>query len=279
MDKNRKSRIRLLTGIPRSGTTLCCKLLNQCGNTLALHEPINPQKLTSVTPVTAASEIKSQIQQIRHSLMSNQAIEHGDKAGVDLDNPVGLGTNETGLRLQKATRGLVTLPTIDNTTQLYVKQNALFAALAEPLTANFDMFAIIRNPVDVLLSWMTVDLPVNKGRLPAGEKFDQRLAESLRKGSSVIEKQITIYSWFVSRYQSARLTTIRYEDIIQSQGQALYTPLGLNNATELSVPQRTFSREVLERITSQLVSIKAIGNQAGYEDEFILERVENLSVC
>ncbi len=210
--------------------------------------------------------------------MSNQAIEHGDKAGVDLDNPIGLGTNETGLRLQKATRGLVTLPTIDNTTGLYIKQNALFAALAEPLTANFDMFAIIRNPVDVLLSWMTVDLPVNKGRLPAGEKFDKRLAELLRKVPSVIERQITIYSWFVSRYQSADLTTIRYEDIIQSQGQALYGPLGLNNTTELSIPQRTFSREVLQSITSQLMRIKVIGNQAGYDDEFMMERVESLSL-
>ncbi|WP_338518902.1 hypothetical protein [Alteromonas gracilis] len=278
MSTSKQPNTKLLTGIPRSGTTLCCKLLNQCGNTLALHEPINPQKLTSVTPVTAASEIKSQIQQIRHSLMSNQAIEHGDKAGVDLDNPIGLGTNETGLRLQKATRGLVTLPTIDNTTGLYIKQNALFAALAEPLTANFDMFAIIRNPVDVLLSWMTVDLPVNKGRLPAGEKFDKRLAELLRKVPSVIERQITIYSWFVSRYQSADLTTIRYEDIIQSQGQALYGPLGLNNTTELSIPQRTFSREVLQSITSQLMRIKVIGNQAGYDDEFMMERVESLSL-
>lgn len=242
---------------------------------MALHEPINPQKLTSVTPITAASEIISQIQQIRHSLMSNQAIEHGDKAGVDLDNPVGLGTNETGLRLQKASRGLVTLPTIDNSTQLYVKQNALFAALAEPLTNHFEIFAIIRNPVDVLLSWMTVDLPVNKGRLPAGEKFDKHLAKLLRKGS-VIERQIAIYSWFVSRYQRANLTTIRYEDIIQSQGRALYAILGLDNTTELTVPQRTFSSEVVETITSQLASIKAIGNQAGYEDTFIIQRLESL---
>lgn len=125
---------------------------------------------------------------------------------------------------------------------------------------------------------MTVDLPVNKGRLPAGEKFDKHLAELHSKESSVIERQITIYSWFVSRYQSAGLTTIRYEDIIQSQGQALYAPLGLNNATELSIPQRTFSRKVLEQITSQLVSIKAISNQAGYEDKFIMERLESLSV-
>ncbi len=32
----------ILTGIPRSGTTLICYLLNKIPNTVALHEPMGP---------------------------------------------------------------------------------------------------------------------------------------------------------------------------------------------------------------------------------------------
>ncbi|GBL04167.1 hypothetical protein KUL10_14730 [Glaciecola sp. KUL10] len=38
--------IKLITGIPRSGTTLCCNIINQQANTIALHEPIDPSSVT-----------------------------------------------------------------------------------------------------------------------------------------------------------------------------------------------------------------------------------------
>jgi broad-specificity NMP kinase len=63
--------IKLITGIPRSGTTLCCKLLNQRADVVALHEPINPGAMPqSYTAKEALDSIVVQIGQF------DRAIEH-----------------------------------------------------------------------------------------------------------------------------------------------------------------------------------------------------------
>ena len=46
---------------------------------------------------------------------------------------------------------------------LLIKHNALFAALLPRLTESFPCLALVRNPLSVLASWQTVDLPVHPG--------------------------------------------------------------------------------------------------------------------
>ena len=272
MTQTQSSLIKLITGIPRSGTTLCCNLLNQCDNTLALHEPIDPQKLTSTESHLAVQALTQQISMIRQSLESNRPIEHGDKAGIALDNPVGNKANEKGLRSLKASRGKITLPAIDKSTQLFVKQNALFTALAMELKRQYSVIAIVRNPVDVLLSWMTVDLPVNRGRLPAGEKFDTKLAKELSQGS-VLERQIAIYRWFIEKFKQAHLCQVHYEDIIESNGQALYSALDIEHITSLSQIERTFSPSTLSQLENNWSQILSLGIDAGYTGDFLNKRL------
>ena len=271
MCKENKNRIELLTGIPRSGTTLCCNLLNQCKNTVALHEPIDPQKLQSQDSASAIAEIKKQIDNIRNLLETSQAIEHGDREGLGLDNPVGIEANDEGLRKQRANRGKIVLPPIDSSTKLFIKQNALFSALAMELKNFYNVTAIVRNPVDVLLSWMTVDLPVNRGRLPAGEKYDRTLAEQLSKGT-VLERQISIYRWFIYRFSQAQLNIVRYEDILASNGSALYSAVGLEHRTSLPPVERKFSTHVLSMLQNNWPAVRALGVEAGYTGNFLDER-------
>lgn len=276
MGDDRQNGITLLTGVPRSGTTLCCNLLNQCDNVVALHEPIDPQKLTSTNAPTAVDEIAQQINAISSSLRANQAIEHGDSAGIGLDNPVGLDVNKQGLRLQKATRGLVTLPAIDSSTKLFVKQNALFTALSTELSEQFEIVAIVRNPVDVLLSWMTVNLPVNKGRLPAGEKYDLELANHLKEGS-VFERQVKIYRWFIEKFRQAGLTPVRYEDIIHTNGAVLFSTVRLEKNVPLQIPERQFPVEVIEQILKHWAAIAKLGLEAGYSKTLLDERFDDIN--
>lgn len=271
MTQMQRSIVELITGIPRSGTTLCCNLLNQCENAVALHEPIDPQKLTSIEPTTAVEEISQQIKNIRASLETSQPIEHGDKAGLELDNPIGQDTNDKGLRRQRANRGKVVLPPIDDKTTLFIKQNALFTALASELQKHYPIIAIVRNPIDVLLSWMTVDLPVNKGRLPAGEKYDRRLAEQLSRGT-VIERQIAIYRWFIEKFSQAKLTTVRYEDVLTTNGGALFSAVDLSHSSLLTPVEREFSKDVLMQLKKHWPAIYDVGLAAGYSEEFLSER-------
>lgn len=269
MKNERSSKIHLITGVPRSGTTLCCNLLNKCNNAVALHEPINPSSLKSSHPSAAIDEISSQIKGIIKALASSRSIEHGDKAGIHLDNPISLEKSKEGLRKQRAQRGQITLPPITESTQVFIKQNALFTALAADLNERYQMTAIVRNPVDVLLSWMTVDLPVNKGRLPAGEKYDANLAVLLKEGS-VFERQMKIYRWFIECFQKAKVTTIRYEDIIKTNGNALYSVTGVKHDTFLSFPERSYPEQALDTIDSNWGIVQRLGYYAGY-DKTLLE--------
>lgn len=218
--------IRLITGIPRSGTTLCCKLLNQREDVLALHEPIEPTSLPqNISASHAAEKIIAQINLLDRAIELGLPFSHGDKGGLNISNPVGEDVKE-GVRQVVAKRGVVQLPAREkNSYELIIKQNALFTALMPMLASQFEMICIVRNPVDVLLSWLTVDLPVNRGHIPAGERFDAGLKDSLQ-GEACLSRQVIIYQWFMSRFLSSSLPCIRYEDIVSSDGAVLDQALG-----------------------------------------------------
>jgi hypothetical protein len=200
--------IKLITGIPRSGTTLCCKLLNQRADVVALHEPIIIPK--SFTKTEALHSIEDQIAQFEYSIEQGLPFAHVDKGGFTTDNYVGLNL-KNGLRQVSIRQGEVQLPAFDkNSYSLIIKQNALFTALIPALSLQFSMTCIVRNPVDVLLSWLTVDLPVNRGHIPAGERFDVKLKSSLQ-GEECLSRQLIIYQWFMTRFFSSGLPVIRDE--------------------------------------------------------------------
>lgn len=249
--------VKLLTGIPRSGTTLCCKLLNKVENVIALHEPIDPLKIKQVEKSLAANEIIHEINRIHHALLTGVAFEHGDKNNLILDNPVN-DTQSDELRELKAQRGLITLPPQHSNTTLFIKQNAMFAALASQLSRQFKLTAIIRNPVNVFSSWFSVNLPVNKGRIPGGEKFDAALAKQLAMHGEIVDKQVAIYHWFLQQFTNANLTILKYEDIINSNGCALYHACGICTASnetlsaKLSKPIRQADIAVLRTAIQKL---------------------------
>ncbi|MBO1254135.1 sulfotransferase domain-containing protein [Alteromonas sp. 5E99-2] len=247
--------ICLMTGIPRSGTTLCCKLLNSIPNTLALHEPILPNSISAAQPV---ADIMSSISALKQSLVLGRPFEHGDNGGLHIDNPIG-EIKKDGIRLVTARRGKIALSeTVDDDVHLFVKQNAMFTALLPALLTHYSVLAIVRNPVDVILSWLTVDLPVNRGRIPGGERFDSILKEQLNGINNRIDRQWAIYQWFLKQYlqrTEAHLTIIRYEDIIASNGMVLQKCPFVASASRLEekrlcTPERHFSEENYAEILS-----------------------------
>lgn len=248
--------LSLITGIPRSGTTLCCKLINQRADAVALHEPINPGDMPAdVTAIEALDLIVSQIKQLDHAIEHGQPFTHGDKGGLTLDNPVGQSLIG-GVRQVVAQRGQIQLPAREkNSYSLVVKQNALFTALMPELALRYPMVCIVRNPVDVLLSWFTVDLPVNRGHIPAGERFDAKLKAALSE-PDCLTRQLIIYQWFMQSFINRGLPIVRYEDVIVSNGVALDTALGLEpfERGALSTQERVFDDNVLQ----------TLANAAGY---------------
>ena len=270
--------IQLLTGIPRSGTTLCCHLLNARVDTIALHEPIEPATIPSACSSSDASNLIAQTCiNFRQSIVSGKPIPHGHKGGLKIDNPVGL-ERENGIRKVVAQRGMLTVPQPEKPDfLLVVKQNAMFTALIPELKGKFPITSIVRNPIDVLLSWMTVDLPVQRGRIPAGERFSQRLRESL-KDKDVLQRQLVIYQWFVTQFISHGLNVLRYEDILASSGKVLDSALGVAclEREPLKPKKRQFEVQIIDVLEKALPLIQNLELNNLYTSEEVLGAFEGV---
>ena len=126
---------------------------------------------------------------------------------------------------------------------LLIKHNALFAALLPRLTESFRCLALVRNPLSVLASWQTVDLPVHRGRIPAGEELDGDLHRALEREPEVLRRQLIVLDWFFGRFH-AHLdpeNVIRYEDVVETGGLALFRRLGHAGAQPAALKSRNDS--------------------------------------
>ena len=211
----------ILTGIPRSGSTLSCNILNHYSNTLALLEPMNPSKLNIENNKSIASlEVVQFIFESRKNILDNQCVITRHKDGVVPTNPLE-ETMKNALREAIVEVGNIKLENdFNNDFTLIVKHNALFTSILDELVRFFPCYGIVRNPLSVLASWNTVNLPVNRGHIPAGEKFDFELSKNLKNTPDILNRQMIILEWFFSRFDKYLSidNILKYEDIIQTNG-------------------------------------------------------------
>lgn len=221
----------LLSGIPRAGTSLCCRLAGELPNAVALTEPLNGPALAAQDDAPAALDaIAAFAAATRDRLLATgraRTLHLGGQLPEDLLAPRADGP--AALREPVAERGDVAIRkplTADFT--LIIKHNALFAALLPALQLHFACLALIRNPLPVLASWQTVRLPVQRGRLPAGERFDAALRARLAAEPDDLQRQLAILNWFFAQYRLhlPSAAVLRYEDVVQSGGEALFRQLG-----------------------------------------------------
>ena len=151
------------------------------------------------------------------------------------DDSVAEAQSPEGLRQPRGGSGEVRFdkPLSDNFI-LLIKHNALFAALLGPLADDFPVLGLVRNPVAVLASWQTVNLPVHNGRIPMGERFDPSLARALDDESDILRRQVRVLNWFFVRFLDYLPTerVIRYEDVVASGGLSLFRRLGVARCLE-----------------------------------------------
>ena len=128
---------------------------------------------------------------------------------------------------------------------LAIKQPGMFTALLPTLVKRFPCFAIIRNPLAIMLSTSTLQ-PGNKRRKDPSAKtglqqsnnkrrrsrsakitydpqLGERLGESKKEGADKIDQRLMRLHYTFERYQESLPEShiIRYEDICSSRGKAL----------------------------------------------------------
>src|SRR6516162_3459148 len=124
---------------------------------------------------------------------------------------------------------------------LGVKHNALYAAVLPEIvnSGRFRVIAIVRDPIAVLMSLQTLDLPISRGRLPAGERFWPALAALGRADVDLTDKQIRICDLLLYRFGQLadRIAVIPYEVFVTD-------PARLLTAARIPHPVRNWSSSV-----------------------------------
>lgn len=173
-------------------------------------------------------------------------------------------------RQPQGQRGLLRIvKPLDSRFLLVVKHNALFAALLESLTPRLPCLALVRNPLAVLASWETVDLPVHRGRVPAAERFAPALRAALDSEQDVLRRRVLVLDWFFSRYRDAlpKERILRYEDVVQSGAEILQRSLGVAAAA----PEAKLANQnanVLYRDVAPALLLSALLSAGGAWREF-----------
>ena len=86
-ERNRRNVV--LTGLPRSGTTLACHLLNKLPNTVALLEPIEPSRFAGLLPdrVAVGDAVELWFRKSRRRALEEGEVVTKHVGGEIPDNP------------------------------------------------------------------------------------------------------------------------------------------------------------------------------------------------
>lgn len=270
-----------LTGIPRGGTTLACRLLGDAPQTVALFEPMPVEQL-AVEPGAACDQIEHYFSQVRQRALDERRVPSKHQDGKVPDNPYGdaaPGQSRPGLtRLGE----IVVEKPLDADFKLVIKHNAAFIALAPELARRMPMLGVVRNPLAVLASWHSVDLPVSHGRLPAGERLDPALASALARQSDRVRRQVMILDWCFERLLQAlppeRL--VRYEDMVASDGWLLLQAAGLSSAPVAKLSSRNASTQYDAALANTLLAALRTHGRASrvmYPDDTLMALADRMS--
>ena len=247
----------LLSGVPRSGTSLCCRLAGDLPDTVALSEPIRRKAIGGMdTRRGACVRIGNFAEEARTRILAERRAPTVQVEGRLDDNRTASRHTDAGLRQLRGAWGEIAIgKPLSARFALLIKHNALFAALLPQLTEFFSCLALVRNPLAVLASWQTVDLPVQRGRIPVGEELDSDLYLRLGQEPEVLRRQIIVLDWFFARYQAhlAPANIIRYEDLIESGGLVLFRRLGQAGAQPAVLESRNDNTLYDENVVGSLL--------------------------
>lgn len=225
------TRFVALTGLPRSGSTLCCHLVAASPDAVALVEPMDVMVLDPHDHERAGDQILAFFRESEASLRERGLAESVHAEGVLPDNPYGTARSSDGLRERRVSEvaPIRFEKALSAEFLLLVKHNAAFAALLPTLRKRVEVFALMRNPLAVLCSWQTVPIPPQRGHAIAAEHFDGALRSRLAAEPEVLERQILLLDWFFRQYRDhvPLSNRLRYEAIVHTDGRELRDRLGL----------------------------------------------------
>jgi Sulfotransferase family len=218
----------IITGVPRSGTTLAAAIIDQAPDALCLSEPDRHVDLMreAASPEDFVAGLCQEFDVVRRTVLGGGSVL--DRRGADgtpitnyFSDPLPDGRREAAFTTRSIRR-----PGLSPDFVLGDKHNALYAAVLHEIvqSGRFRVIVTVRDPVAALLSWRTLDLPISRGRLPAGERFWPELAVLGRRADlDLTDKQIRICDLLLRRFGELadRIAVIPYEKFVTDPAQLL----------------------------------------------------------
>jgi hypothetical protein len=233
----------IITGVPRSGTTLAAAIIDQAPDCLCLSEPDGHVDLMreAASPEDFVDKLRQEFDAVRRTILGGGTVpDRRQTDGAPLTDyfsgPLPNGRRETIFTTRDVTRSGLSADFL-----LGVKHNALYSAVLPEIVQSgvFRVIAIVRDPAPVLMSWRTLDLPISRGRLPAGERFWPELAALGRADLDLTDRQIRICDLLLYRFGQLadRIAVIPYEVFVTD-------PARLLTAARIPHPVRNWSSSV-----------------------------------
>jgi hypothetical protein len=274
----------VLTGVPRSGTTLTCHLLNKLPHTVALHEPLTYGRFDPEDNEAILDGIEQFYRRMRRMIrrqgvaFSKEMERQITDKDYELTSEAERRVRAVGNRRQRRSEQKVTVDKeLGRNFPLVIKQPAMFTALLPSLVERFSCYSTIRNPLAVLASWNTINRHARNGRAPGAERYDEALRQTLDSIEDRTERQLYLLSWFFERYRTTlpEDRVIRYEEVVASGGTALSTIIPAAEALDESLPSRNLSplyaREEMLELGERL-----LGSEGAYWHFYPRRSVEEL---
>jgi hypothetical protein len=276
----------VITGPGRSGTTLTCHLLNKLPDTVALSEPIDPGWYADRLPdnEAVADGIQDFYRQQRRMALKRGLVLSKHVGGVVPDNPKAM---VGGVRKRVVEKGKIRVSRdLSPDFFLGVKQTGTFTAMLPTLTKRFACFAIVRNPLAIRASSLSIQSEKGrKDRISARVEYDATLKDRMKKkgeGADAIDKWLLRMHSNFERYLEALPPEhiIRYEDICASSGAALQAIVpaaaGLDEPLENKNANPLYDRKKTLRVGERLLESEgAYWNF--YTRDDVQEIMDNLS--
>jgi hypothetical protein len=237
-------------------------LLNSAPNVVALFEPLRPDELTS-----SSSDVQKRLAEVftkeRHSIITTGEATSKSASNHVPCNSLGQKTGHIQARPHLVDGFRIRIAkALTSDFVLIIKEPAIFTALSGLIKDHFPLFAVVRNPLAVLLSWCSTDFPVSRGRLPYAEAFDHSLAACLDAERDVLNRQLHILNWFFVNYEKHLLdeNVVRYESMIASGGKALNLivpgAVAIGRPLQSQNTNTSYDRCLVGKITERLLSTK-----------------------
>lgn len=246
----------ILTGPPRSGTTLTCHLLNKLPGIVALHEPMNLKMFPDRN--SSLKNIRSFFEEMRGMINREKKAVSRIKDGKIPTNPFESGADNRKSIVEKGVFE-IDKPLHDDF-DLVIKQNGHFSFLLDKLREEYECFSVIRNPLTVLASWNSIEAPVSRGNLNVLKGLDIALWNRLESIHPLYDRQIVLLNEiFKSMSHISKENLIRYEDIVATGGKRLAVisseALNINEPLENKNSNNSYNTEMLATLAGKLIAI------------------------